>query len=910
MQSERMRKAWTWAVLPALVYLGVALALTWPLARGLNTSTPGVGYSDAYEVLRHAWDAHEQIAAGENPLVQTRIAYPQRFTSWLSWARPLRWLPGALLMFVLPPIAALNVWLLGTLVLNGLSAYWLGRALSGGNVWAALLGGLVFMLFPQQQGQLSAVHLDVLAMYGLPLLALCWWRVLFADGGWRSVIAGGVWLTLAALGTPTALVYHVLPVIVLLGAYALWSERGRLFPRGRPLRAWPSVRALALLAWGGVLLSVFYAPLLTRAGQAELADLRETGRVRYSLDALSFVSPSPFGLLARWGLAPAYARDVLGTNAVEGAAYLGVVASALVLVAVSAGALPPHPRKGLAPLDPAASHAARALRQDGARMRRDVRAWLVLALGAALLGLGPLLKWRDRPVRVAVEDVRTYVTLPYAALENLPVLRETRTPGRFAGALALAWSGLVSMGASAVGGVWRAERRALSRAGGDAQRHRRAVPQARLALGAPLALALGVLMFAEYSLWYPFPTGQAAQPAYFHELAARADVRAVYNAPAGHILARMQAMALQVVHGKPLIAGQLYRHSPQNPALIALLDAAVTGQGGALTAPSSAELPALMRAAGADRVILHKRFVPDAAEASARLREAFGAPEFEDAWLAVYVVPPDAPPPSAQWVTGADWARLPDGAALLSAEADVWSIYTPDPFGELRIPVRTVGAGGRVGVAVDGQTVGAWWADAGEMRVPLWLDAGFHTLRITALDGCARYPFAAECVAAPLLGSACEPVDPPLCVSVALGAPQWQALPAPQPLDVALGEGVRLRGWTLEVDEAAQRVHVRLFWQADGPLSADYALFVHLADAETAAPLAQFDGFPLLPTSAWDAGTRWVSDVVLDVSDVPAGEYVLNAGWFVPQTGARLPVQTARRWSDAGLVDVGAVTLP
>ncbi len=447
MDGERLRRIGALWVLPALLYLSVAIALTWPLARQLTTHVAGVGYGDSYEVLRHAWDAHARLAAGENPLVQTRIAYPLTYTSWLSWARPLRWLPGALLMSVFPPLAAFNVWLLGTLVLNGLSAYGLGLALSEGKREAALLGGLVFMLFPQQQGHLSAAHLDVLAMYGLPLLALGWWRVLYREGGWRWVVLGGFGLTFSALGTPTALVYHVLPVIVFLGGYALWSERGRLWPRARPLREWPAVRAAALLAWGGALLLIFYAPLLTDAGQAELENLRETGRVRYSLDALSVVSPSPFGLLARLGLVPGYARDVLGTNVTEGAAYLGVVASALVLVALW--------RRG-----------------------PEARPWLVLALGALLLGLGPLLKWRDQPVRVAVEGFQSYVTLPYLALENLPVLRETRTPGRFAGALALAWSGLVSMGAGAVWGAWRAERRARKRAHGDAQRHRRAVPDA------------------------------------------------------------------------------------------------------------------------------------------------------------------------------------------------------------------------------------------------------------------------------------------------------------------------------------------------------------------------------------------------------------------------------------------------
>ncbi len=418
------------------------------------------------------------------------------------------------------------------------------------------------------------------------------------------------------------------------------------------------------------------------------------------------------------------------------------------------------------------------------------------------------------------------------------------------------------------------------------------------------------MIFVEYSVFTPFPTERFTVPPYFRALAAREDVRAVYDAPAQHILARMEAMALQLVHTKPLIAAQLYRRPPQNAALLALLDAAILGQGGALAPPPSEALPALARVAEADRVILHKHFVAELSTVLARLERAFGAAVYEDADVAVYAVPPTAPLPSTYWVTDEAWTRLAGGAALLTAESGFWHFYTPDPFGELRVTIAPVGRGGRIGVALDGRVIGAWWADEGTLRIPIWADAGFHTLRLTALDGCVPYPFAAECVSAPLNGRACAEADPPLCLSVALGAPSWQPQPEPQPLDVRLGEGLRLRGWTLDVDEAARQVRVRLFWEAQGALSADYALFVHLAEPQTARPLAQFDGFPSLPTSAWREGARWVSDVTLNVPpDVPAGEYALNVGWFVPQTGARLSVQSARRWSDDGIIYLGPVTL-
>lgn len=874
--NARLRRAWTWVILPVLVYTLAAGIMTWPLPRHLGTHAAGVGYGDTYMMLRQAWEAKEQLLDGANPLQQERIAYPDGITSRVMWSTPLRWVPVMLLAFVFPPVLAFNLWLIATLVLNGLTAYWLGMALARGSIPAALLGGLVFTAFPSMQGHLSVGHIDVLAMYGLPLFALCWWRVLFggqelvgARPGWRTVFWGGVWFAVASLGLTSQVIYNLMPLVVFSGLYALLAQRRRVIPAGQPWHTWPLTRAAAMVALGGAILLVFFGPLLTGAGRAEIERLKETGRVTFSADPLAFVSPSPFGPLD--DLVPGYALDVLGTNTAEGAAYLGLAASLLVLAGLLA--------------------------------RREARPWLAVALGAMLLSLGPLLKWRDAPLIMRFEDYKSYVTLPWAVLQDLPVLRDTRTAGRFNGATALAWGALVSIGA---GALLPRLRRDVVRAG--------------------VVIALAAVILLEYQLFWPYATGSADQPDYFKRLRAMDDVDAVYNVPAQSPTAQMQAMAQQMIHEKPLVGGQLYRLSPQDPALLAVLDRALlTGarrEAGSDALPDIPPhvIPALLRQTGADRVILHKRFVPDAAGAVERLREVLGDPEFEDAWHAAFVVPAQPGYPGEMPVIAGGrvgWSPVVslDGVpvAFMGDGAD-WHFYAPESFyGELVIPAQGYALSRKLAVRLDGDLIAGVWAEpsGNAARVPLWVAAGFHTLHFEAVAGCTSYPFTLTCLA----GGECRGVEPPACISAGLGAPAWEPADSTvTPLDVELGQGVRLRGYDVRVldgpGDDARAVWVRLFWAADRALPESYALFVHIADTTSAAPFAQYSDFPLIQTPDWDGGARWVSEAVIPLdAGIPAGDYAINVGWFEPESGTRLPVRGVRPWADAGIVHLETVTV-
>ena len=121
-----------------------------------------------------------------------------------------------------------------------------------------------------------------------------------------------------------------------------------------------------------------------------------------------------------------------------------------------------------------------------------------------------------------------------------------------------------------------------------------------------------------------------------------------------------------------------------------------------------------------------------------------------------------------------------------------------------------------------------WAVGNGELRLPLRLSPGFHTIRFEALEGCTPYPFEPACWDLPLFAAIhCQPVEQPACYSVGLERPAWEpAGREVQALPVELGQGLRLAAYDVRVDQDERAVDVLLFWEASGPLADDYALFV------------------------------------------------------------------------------------
>jgi hypothetical protein len=121
--------------------------------------------------------------------------------------------------------------------------------------------------------------------------------------------------------------------------------------------------------------------------------------------------------------------------------------------------------------------------------------------------------------------------------------------------------------------------------------------------------------------------------------------------------------------------------------------------------------------------------------------------------------------------------------------------------------------------------------------------------------------------------------------------PPNYALPHEQ--KVQLGDDLLLRGYEVAetATQAGQKLNLKVYWQADQPIAADYTIFTQLLDAQGLL-VASWDSQPLgghFPTSQWPPN-EIISDRVslLLPTDLPPGEYTLITGMYRLETLERL----------------------
>ena len=417
--QSTMRRSWLTHFAVYGFYLLVAVIVTYPLITQIGTAVVGFVYGDGYEMAHHIWWFKYALQTGQPLFTQTMLAYPNGIEGVTLWADPLQFFPAWLLALVLPLVTAANVTILITLAANGWAMFWLLRYLVASGLrergqtrgsaptsvvryryGAALLAGLVFMLYPTMQGHLGAGHAGLLVQWPVPLYVYSLFR-LRERGGVRGIALTALLFFLSAGGHSLQLIYVLMPVTVVYGLVLIGQ------------REWTALRRSVIAAGIGALcLAIFLIPVF-RATLGTAAYTDEGGSVRYSADLLAVVTPSfRHPLFDRFD----FTRQVLGVNIDEGAAYVGVIAALLGLVAVW--------------------------------KVKAARWWLILALVAWVLALGPLLKVFDQPVSFTVDGFTSSVTLPFALIANLPLISLARTPGRFDFVLALAVSVLAGYGAA------------------------------------------------------------------------------------------------------------------------------------------------------------------------------------------------------------------------------------------------------------------------------------------------------------------------------------------------------------------------------------------------------------------------------------------------------------------------------
>ena len=752
------------------LFLLVAVGISWPLATQMDTRLAGFGYSDAYEMAHHVWWFQHALHTGQPLFEQPLLGYPNGIEGITLWSNPLQFFPAWLFALVAPVAVAYNVTLLLTLALNGWAMFALARHLTE-RVGPALLAGVVFLAFPTMQGHLGASHGGLMVQWPVPLYVYALLQ-LRERASLRWLLVTSLLFVLTAFGHTLQILYVTLPVTALFGLGLIvgrdWRTLGRL---------------AAACALSAVALGVFLIPVID-ATLSTAAYTDAGGAVRYSADLLAAVTPSflhpLFGGLE-------YTHRVLGINIDEGYAYVGIVAALLAVVAV--------------------------VKWPAARW------WLLLGLVAYGLSLGPLLKLYDQPLRVTIAGTESFVPLPSALFDGLPVLNLARTPGRFNFTLALAVAALAAYGLAA---LW---------------------PRLGRARWAVTALLTALVLF-EYQAFWPLPTLTAAVPAEITALREVDDVRAVFDVPWDNLVAAKQALFLQTAHEQALVAGHVTRNTPVDPAKLTLLQATLD--------------PALLDAAGADLVIIHREYDSDDAlydRAEARL----GDPLYRDPDYAVFRVPAAAP--ATRPVT------LVTDALAISDQTDSF-IWTPEP-GWMLFSADLAAEGRTAVLRLDGATLGRWRIDGRQMvQVPVPLSAGYHRLTLAVEPACPQvYSEALRCLALDVHGLALGP------------------LVAGESAPVAYGGGVTLAAAQV-APVADGRLPVWLWWQFDARRSDTDIRFVHMVN-ETGTLVAQVDA----TLGERSAGDALAEIVTLELPpDLPAGTYRVFAGWYTYPDSVRFPV--------------------
>jgi len=138
----------------------------------------------------------------------------------------------------------------------------------------------------------------------------------------------------------------------------------------------------------------------------------------------------------------------------------------------------------------------------------------------------------------------------------------------------------------------------------------------------------------------------------------------------------------------------------------------------------------------------------------------------------------------------------------------------------------------------------------------------------------------------PLLG----PVEIPRWESLSV-----EALDIGHPIGANLGDKVSLLGYNIESGfRRGDNIHLTLFWQCLEEMDQDYTVFTHLVD-EKQNIWGQKDNPPVdgfYPTSRWNVGeiVRDQYDILIS-PEAPPGEYQIEVGMYLAETGERLVVE-------------------
>lgn len=648
-----------WFVLTG--YLLLTVVMTWPLVTQLTTAIPGDSFDGWQNYWNLWWMKTALVDRQQTPFVTDLLYYPTGVGLYFHTLNPFNGLLTLPVQLSNGLFMAYNTVIFFSWTIAGYGVYlltlWIFDFRFGildsphdqthrHNQKSAFVAGAIFTFAPFHMAHLLG-HMQVLSFEWLPFYLLYLLKAMTASRQgkpWvRQALLAGLFLTLTGLCDW----YFVLYLFFLTGLVVLWQFLpghwgNHLKSQIRNLKSaiLPPTLAGALML---LLLSPVLIPMVREALQFSFMVRPTSDLYILSASLFDFLVPNRLHTLFRpdsftWPgnqLAPISERTIS----------MGYLPLLLAVVAVW-------------------------------RWRPPARFWVVTALFFLLLAMGPRLHLGN----IAETDLPTTISTttpewtPFALLNRtVPFMRISRSVSRYALMVQLCVAVLAGLGLCRL-----------------LQRQRQAT--ANLAAGIVLLLILGEFWVA------PYPLSPPDTPAFYTQLRAMPEVRAVLNLPMNYD--RPGYLLYQTVHEKPLAVAYISRDDPRTlteriPVLqhfrhlgpdIIDVDPVQVGR-------------TVLSDLGIDIVIQDRYKMPGGLERTyteelANAIFADEAPLYTDERITVHRVSPPLPPLSYVALGPLNWGPLETSAAgqrqRLLAGAATLQLYHASPQSQLSLRYHTL----------------------------------------------------------------------------------------------------------------------------------------------------------------------------------------------------------------------------
>lgn len=665
-------------VLALLGYLAATLLFTWPLLQNWAAAIPGDSFDGWQNYWNLWWIKLALVDRLSSPLYTDILYAPTGVGLYFHTLNPLNGLAVLPVQLAAGLIPAYNTVVLFSWVLGGYGMFLLARWVIGSHTRlasaAAFAAGMIYTFSPFHMAHLLG-HMQVMSLQWLPFYLLYLLRAITQSKAGRpwlhSALLAGIFLVANGLSDW----YFVLYLFLFSALVLAWQWLGDLLPGlRRPGTAaakaafslhllWISLRpALLAAALFVVVLSPWLLPMIQEARQFRFMVRPPADLYILSASVMDFLVPNRLHTLWRpdsfaWignQIAPVSERTIS----------IGYVALGL---AISAALL----------------------------AWRKASFWWAAAILFLLLALGPQWHWGnitldDVPAAVqAGQDVPSWT--PYALLNQwVPFMRISRSVSRFALLVQLSMAVLAALGLYSL-----FDRRTQA---GRAPR-----PAAAYALVGAVLVGIG------FEYWVaPYPISPPDTPAYYEQLAADPDPRAVLNLPMNYD--RPGYLLYQTVHKKPLTVAYISRDDPRTltervPVLQHLRHLGPD----IVDVDPAAVAPTVFADLGVGTVVLDRYKMPGGEERTyteqvAGQIFAGQAPLFSDERLTVYRVGTAGEPVAYLELGPRNWGPYqvaedgqPRRALLAGAAADLLIRHAAGPQ-RVQVRYRTQGADGGVSV--------------------------------------------------------------------------------------------------------------------------------------------------------------------------------------------------------------------